>query len=350
MTRISLPLIAVTLSSCLVPYPGATSGTSGDTGSATSTTTSASSITTAPTSTTAASSGSGTGTDAPTSTTMEAMNFITGPDPDPAYPPYPPTSCQQGETCRQPGYACVDIDSNEPGFQGRCLRIFDDALYGCNVSLQNCPADYKCTHWGFYGEGFAGACVPLSATPVDLVSPCSALEPYMTFNEDGYTLIYPDDCPAGSQCWGYKDRCTVLCTEEEGGGGTCPLPDHYCGVMRDSVYCIEKCDPLVQDCPEGEACAFVDGYIAGCFLDVSGDEGSLFDHCYASFLCDPGLVCLDTLSAKECEANDQGCCSPFCDLDKPGACPGVGQECVAYFDPDDIPPGYEKLGVCSVPF
>lgn len=285
----------------------------------------------------------------PTNTTMAAMNFIPDtPEPDPSYPSYPTPPCQPDKTCPEPGSVCVDIDPNEPEYQGRCLRIFDDALFGCDVSLQDCPTDYKCIH-PWYGEGFTGACVPLSPTPIDLAGPCKQLDPYMSFDEDG-PFIYPDNCPAGSQCWGGEGHCTVLCKEGQGGSGDCPLPDHYCGVMRDSVYCIEICDPLVQDCPEGDTCTFFDGWIAGCFFDYSEDEGQIFDHCYGSNLCDPGLACLSTLSAKECEANDQGCCLPYCDLDKPAACPGVGQECVAYFEPGDVPPGYENLGVCSVPF
>ncbi len=149
-----------------------------------------------------------------------------------------------------------------------------------------------------------------------------------------------------------KAQAAKIVAFEEGqfGDGECPLPDHFCGVMRDSVYCIENCDPLVQDCPEGETCAFVDYQMAGCFLDYSEEEGQAFDPCFDTRFCDPGLACIGPLSATECDPNEQGCCLPFCDLDKPAVCPGVGQEGVAYFKPGDVPAGYENLGVCSVPF
>ena len=353
MTRTGLYLIATAVTSCLVPDPAGTSGLPAGT-TTTMTSTSVSTTTTAPTSTTAASTSTGTGTGPtePSSTNMEGMSFIPDvPEPDPSYPPYPPPPCQVDEDCRQPGNVCVDLYPDGPEYQGSCLKVFDDALYGCDVSLQDCPEDYKCVHpWSFYGEGFAGACVPLSPTPVNLAGPCSVLDPYLTLDEDGNYLIYPDDCPAGSQCWMPGGRCTTLCMEANFGYGECPLPDHYCGSMRDGVFCIEICDPLLQDCPEGDTCVFHD-YLAppGCFLDYSEDEGQAFDPCYDSRLCDPGLACIGSLSAKECDPNEQGCCSPYCDLDQPAACPGVGQGCVTYFEPESIPPGYENIGVCSVP-
>ena len=355
MTRISLFLIVVALSSCLGPEPGGTSGQPAGT-TTTTTTTSTSTTTTAPTSTSVASTGAGTGPTDPSSTastSMEGRNFIDNdlPPPDPSFPPYPPPSCQQGEGCSPPHNVCVDLYPDGPEYQGSCLRIFDEALFGCDVSLQDCPEDYKCVHpWAFYGEGFAGACVPLSSAPVDLAGPCSVLDPYLSLDEDGDSLIYPDDYPAGSQCWMPGGHCTTLCMEAQFDSGECPLPDHYCGSMRDSVFCVEICDPLVQDCPEGDTCVFGD-YQAppGCFLDLSEDEGQVFDPCYDDRLCDPGLVCIGSLSAKECDPNEQGCCSPYCDLNQPAACPGVGQECVVYFESQDVAEGYENIGVCSLP-
>jgi hypothetical protein len=47
----------------------------------------------------------------------------------------------------------------------------------------------------------------------------------------------------------------------------------------------------------------------------------------------------------------EGCCSEYCDLKIGGDdCSGAPQqECVPFFDADKAPPGYEDVGVCSIP-
>ena len=41
--------------------------------------------------------------------------------------------------------------------------------------------------------------------------------------------------------------------------------------------------------------------------------------------------------------------SPFCDITLPNTCPGQGQECVAWYDPGEAPPGYDNIGACVLP-
>lgn len=335
------------MTACVIPEPGATSALHVGTSTETATTA-------APTtSTTDASSGpdlatvTGVATSAITSEPGTGFVFFDLPPPS-GLPPYPPMPCDAQTTCPL-GTLCIDLDADGPGDQSGCVNLFDPA-YGCDVSEQDCPTGYKCVlPWSFYGNGWSGACVPIVQTPVDLAGPCSVLDPYFT-DEDADSLVYPDDCPAGSQCMTVGDNCAVFCmrTEDFNEPVKCPLPDHYCGVMRQSTWCIEMCDPLVQDCPDGDTCTFVD-WVPGCFLDWSGEEGQVFDPCFDSRLCDPGLLCLDPSAADECDPNEQGCCLPYCNLEAPD-CPGVGQECHAYFEPGDELEGLEHLGYCAQPW
>jgi hypothetical protein len=65
--------------------------------------------------------------------------------------------------------------------------------------------------------------------------------------------------------------------------------------------------------------------------------------------CDPGLLCLNSSAAEECDPDGVGCCEPFCDVTLPNSCPGVGQVCNFYYEEGMAPPGYEKVGYCAVP-
>jgi hypothetical protein len=42
------------------------------------------------------------------------------------------------------------------------------------------------------------------------------------------------------------------------------------------------------------------------------------------------------------------CCASYCSLDAP-VCPQMGTACVAFFDPDTAPDGYEDVGICVLP-
>lgn len=77
--------------------------------------------------------------------------------------------------------------------------------------------------------------------------------------------------------------------------------------------------------------------------------GQVFDPCLFANACDHGNLCLDAGSATECDADAQACCLPVCDTTEPNTCPGQGQACIPYFEACHAPPGYEHIGVCSLP-
>ncbi|MBL8947371.1 MAG: ribulose phosphate epimerase, partial [Myxococcales bacterium] len=70
--------------------------------------------------------------------------------------------------------------------------------------------------------------------------------------------------------------------------------------------------------------------------------------CAAINTCDAGLWCAAAGAVPGCAGSD-GCCTSFCDLDEGAACLGAGQECVAWFDVGEAPPGAETLGACVIP-
>jgi len=131
-----------------------------------------------------------------------------------------------------------------------------------------------------------------------------------------------ESCDDGNAVAG--DGCTDCMADE---GYLCSGEPSVCGV---------PCDPLLQDCADGDACYLIrSGSIC-----VSAGAGTQGDECMSLDACAPGLVCLDAMNLPGCTGAD--CCSPLCDLTDPGpVC-----ECVAFYGVGMAPPGYEDVGVC----
>jgi hypothetical protein len=118
--------------------------------------------------------------------------------------------------------------------------------------------------------------------------------------------------------------------------------------------CLTSCDPIQQDCPEGQACDLIQ-QIWTCRPGSAGDAGAYGDACYSDD-CDPGLLCFAAHLAPPglpCEG-ERGCCMELCDLDDPLGdlqCPGVasGEICQPLYQAGPAPSGYEHLGVCALP-
>ena len=81
--------------------------------------------------------------------------------------------------------------------------------------------------------------------------------------------------------------------------------------------------------------------------------GKQNDPCEFADACDKGLVCLNTASASSaCMQGSQGCCQPFCEFieGQEGTCPNPDQQSLQWFDPMmEIPPGFDDVGICSIP-
>lgn len=219
-----------------------------------------------------------------------------------------------------------------------------DSTAKCDTFAPDCPVGQKCIPW--IDDGFdsynTARCVDVAgeALPGD---PC-------TKGLDGI-----DDCAAGSLCWGVDENnhgvCWVMCTgtvaEPE-----CP-PASSCGSSSQAVFglCIPPCDPLAQDYPGDEICVPFDRQGWGCVVNASGDEGQPNDPCNFPEACDRGLMCLDAATASgACEMElAAGCCQPFCEFPE-GACPNPDQACLSWYDQsEEVPSGYEDVGICAIP-
>jgi hypothetical protein len=208
-----------------------------------------------------------------------------------------------------------------------------DSPRACDPFAQDCKVGEKCSPV-HDGDGSVEAkCIPVRGTGV-------ADEPCLT--SDG-----TDDCALGYICWNTNDSgegaCVALCTGN-GGDPMCPA-GFRCSSTSDSGVtwlCLHECDPLLQDCPEGESCRLV-GTPFVCVLDASGEDGQINDSCESDKDCDPGLTCRHSEIVSAACKESLLCCTPYCELPD-GACPNADEECYPW-----SPPGYENTGFCGLP-
>jgi hypothetical protein len=213
----------------------------------------------------------------------------------------------------------------------------------CDTFDPECPEGFKCNAYADDGGSSWNAqfCFPLDADPVGVGESCEA-------EESGASGI--DNCEFGAICWNVDpDTLEGECVEYCGGTSDAPTcaVGHTCVTANNSVLnlCLPYCDPLLQDCSDGEACyPYNEGFI--CFVDASGEQGAYGDGCEYINVCDPGLFCAPTDVVPGCTSM-AGCCTPYCDLTDPAPnCPGAGQECVALLVEGEEPPGLEDVGGC----
>lgn len=221
----------------------------------------------------------------------------------------------------------------------------------CELQLQGCAPGLKCMPYDDDGSGAfwnASACFPIAPDPANLGEECVWIgEPW-----SGY-----DTCGWGQVCWGFDGEpgvCKGLCLTDDPENDlfetwTCedPLAIPSIGCQSCFCTCEVPCDPLGQNCAEGQECMPV-GELFECVPDASGDAGVYGDHCEFLNVCDPGLVCLDPSTVPGCEGA-AGCCTPLCDITQPNTCPGEGQTCQAWYEPGSAPMGLEDVGACALP-
>lgn len=215
----------------------------------------------------------------------------------------------------------------------------------CDPWAQDCPTGEKCAPWISDGGNSWDAlkCVPVDANPGEPGDACTA---------EGLGASGFDTCAGGSMCWNVDEAgagvCVAFC-EGSPDNASCSDVSTTCVIANDGVLnlCLPVCDPLLQDCDGNQACYPVGDSFA-CGPDVSGEMGLFGEPCAAINVCDAGLWCADAGAVPGCAGSD-GCCTSFCDLDEGAACPGAGQECVAWFDVGEAPPGAETLGACVIP-
>jgi hypothetical protein len=217
----------------------------------------------------------------------------------------------------------------------------------CDIWAQDCPEGEKCMPWDNAGGNSWNAtrCSPLDPNPGQPGDACTV---------EGSGVSGIDDCDLASMCWNVDPEtnmgtCVGFCEGSE-ANPVCPNPGTGCSITNEGVLilCLPFCDPLLQDCSETEACyPEPNGFF--CSPDASGEMGLYGDPCEYLNVCDPGLFCADAAAVPGC-AGSIGCCSEYCDISDPmPVCMGTGQECTAFYEAGQAPPGYENVGVCVIP-
>ena len=184
--------------------------------------------------------------------------------------------------------------------------------------------------WANDGGGVwnAARCTPAQDDPNALGEACAV---------EGSGVSGIDSCALGQMCWDVNPKdnsgyCASLCQGIE-ANPVCP-GDSQCMEMFGTFWlCVDGCDPLLQDCGAGQACAPTLGPLV-CAPDGTAVAGDACD----TDGCVAGTVCVDSVFVAGC--TDLACCSPYCDPS--GApCP-MGADCQPL---DDNP----ALGVCVAP-
>jgi hypothetical protein len=216
-------------------------------------------------------------------------------------------------------------------------------LEECDPGLQDCSnPDEKCTAYLLEPGGCcvdANKCVPIIG--------------HKRGGELCTRTEMNDDCDKGFFCMTRNSAhtgegvCFEFCVPDS--DGQCMETGGECSNFNGGVLplCILKCDPLLQDCPQNLGCygdheldVFIclhPGYEEG-----SGRDG---DECPHLMSCEPGLVCVDPPWVVGCS---DPCCTPLCDLSEPDPCMPP-EECLAWFEPGEAPPGLEDVGACMIP-
>lgn len=207
----------------------------------------------------------------------------------------------------------------------------------CSPVEQDCPPGYKCMPYANDGGNAWNdtICSPIVDDPNAVGEPCTVV---------GNGTSGMDDCDGESMCWDVDPEtnvgtCMPFCigTDEE---ATCPNPCDWCSVTGDGVIrlCLPTCDPLLQNCPAGQACHAVNDEFF-CTLDASEKGSGIGTPCEYINVCPPSTACVNAESVPGCPVGSVGCCAPYCSLDGADPCPGLlpGSTCQAWFEPGDGP-------------
>ena len=215
----------------------------------------------------------------------------------------------------------------------------------CSVWDQDCMEGEKCMPWANDGGNSWNAtrCSPVSPDAGQPGDPCTV---------EGSGVSGVDDCDVATMCWGVdpetnEGTCVAFCMGSE-NNPVCDDPTTACSIANEGtlILCLPTCDPLLQDCADGEGCWGIDDDFV-CAPDASGEMGVFGDPCEYINVCDPGLFCATATAVPGCASS--GCCSEYCDLSEPSACMGENQMCLPAFEKGQTPPGYEDVGLCALP-
>lgn len=235
-----------------------------------------------------------------------------------------------------------DVSEDDGGCDFIGCEPSPDAPPSCDPMLQDCPRGYKCNIYiNDGGTSYnAARCVPIVDDP-DLPDEACTVE--------GSAVSGLDSCALGSVCaWVDFETGVGVCQPMCLGPDTnpsCADENRVCIVGGDAIpaFCFSRCDPLVQDCPEGLACY---GYFEPvvCSASWSEPDAALLDACSTPSSCPAGTTCVGAENVGACPPDADACCASFCDLEAPD-CPEP-QTCRPYFT-EPAPEGLESVGFCG---
>lgn len=222
----------------------------------------------------------------------------------------------------------------------------------CSLLEQDCPEGEKCVAWNENGGIFPDGvkCVPQPPGADEIGDECLTMGGFGSGE---------DTCVAGALCLDLDDdgmaTCVAYCSGTSPEDAFCQQPNHTCVELFEPVVplCFEKCNPLLQDCPDGEGC-FMDAPMLGsagfvCMPLIDNLEGGEFlSGCVAMSNCAPGNSCVFAENVPNCPW--QYCCTPWCNLDTPEDCLMWDEtlSCIEWFAEGQAPPGFEKVGICGI--
>ncbi len=205
----------------------------------------------------------------------------------------------------------------------------------CDPGQQDCPEGQKCTPYATLESCCVDStrCAPIVGA-LGPAAPC-------TRADDN------DDCGPGLLCLGAQSggsgpgTCVALCDVED--PTTCGAD--RCVQFNEGALplCRPACDPLAQDCPEGQACyAVLTEQAFTCLTSAfAPGHGGAGEPCATISACRPGLLCTVAAELEGCTA--ELCCTPLC--------PAGSDECLApltceqVYDPVAYPL-YAGVGYC----
>ena len=220
----------------------------------------------------------------------------------------------------------------------------------CSVWAQDCAEGDKCVPWSAEADLVPDEvrCCPTVGNPVLAGESCMVQDYF------GSCL---DNCEASSLCLDIDNDgegvCQAFCT----GQASDPQcgPDEGCFIYFAGVpFCFPKCDPLIQDCADGQGCYPSQEAVGGtdflCLPQIGSAQ--ITEQCWFLSGCDPGLICVTPDFFPDCNS-PVGCCTRLCDTSEPDPCAEIDPilECVSWYVGGQQPPSPElaNVGACVIP-
>lgn len=252
-----------------------------------------------------------------------------------------------GDTAAETGTSAAFLVPPDGG--GICFASGGDngdylASCECDIWDQDCPRGDKCTAWANDGGDYWNAtrCSEIDPSPDQVGEPCTV---------EVSAVAGHDSCAGDSMCFNVdpetlEGTCVAFCTGDE-PNPICP-PDSACVNTNEGALplCHRLCDPLLQDCPSGQAC-----YGVGVpensdpLVCMREGVGVLTQNGARPAMCPLGSTGVPTSFIAACE-DGEPCCAQWCSLSEPDDHPcDEGLECVPWHDDNSLPESLPQ-GVC----